>query len=379
MTLRCPISRRTFLKSLSVGAVGLSLCGLSGCSAGSTGRVISNGPFSDTVTVLDSVGRSVVIPAPHQLRKVYFTSPLAEVFCFTVAPDLLAGTSSRYDEQCLEYLPESMGGLSYLGTLSNGGSIDIEALKYIGTQVVFSISGVGLTDVNISDALELEQQSGIPVVLIDGSFSTIGDTYRFLGECLGRAERGGQLASYCEEIYQRVSQAVARVPEGERVTYYFAEGSEGLSTENGASQHSVAFTAAGGINVAANAADPGSALLSSEVTIEQIRQWDPQYIIAWDYLERQGAGRLIRSSKQWADVRAVREDHVYDMPSLPFAFCDRPPGMNRFLGIQWLANLFYPQYYDVDMVEVVREFYSRCYWRDISGEQAREILGYTDA
>lgn len=51
-----------------------------------------------------------------------------------------------------------------------------------------------------------------------------------------------------------------------------------------------------------------------------------------------------------------------------------PPGINRLLGLQWLASVFYPQYFDVDMVEVVREFYSKCYWRDITPNQARYIL-----
>jgi iron complex transport system substrate-binding protein len=62
------------------------------------------------------------------------------------------------------------------------------------------------------------------------------------------------------------------------------------------------------------------------------------------------------------------------MPSVPFPFCDRPPGLNRFLGIQWLANLFYPDYFDVDMAEVVREFYDTCYWRTLDREEALNIL-----
>lgn len=49
--------------------------------------------------------------------------------------------------------------------------------------------------------------------------------------------------------------------------------------------------------------------------------------------------------------------------------------MNRFLGIQWLANLLYPDFYDVDMVETVRDSYATCYWRDTSRAQAEGILG----
>jgi iron complex transport system substrate-binding protein len=63
------------------------------------------------------------------------------------------------------------------------------------------------------------------------------------------------------------------------------------------------------------------------------------------------------------------------MPNTPFSWCDRPPAVNRFLGMQWIANMLYPDAYDVDMVEVTRDFYSRFYHVDITDAQAKEILG----
>jgi iron complex transport system substrate-binding protein len=363
------LSRREFIASSAVGALGLAAGApaLSGCSAASE-------LLSGKQTVTDSIGRQVTLPSPHKLERIYFTSALAQIFCFTVAPDLLGASCTSYTEDQLQFLPEGIGDLPNLGTLSGGGTIDAQALKYQEIQVIFSISGVDLTDVNIADVQRLERESGIPGVLIDGSFDVIGDSYRLLGQCLGREQRGDDLAKYCEQIYDRVTAAIERVPESERVTYYFAEGTEGLQTEPNSSQHSVAFTAAGGVNVAADVAYvPGSGGMV-DVPFSDVAAWDPQFIITWDGSDRNGAARLIRASSQWANVRAVREGNVFEMPKLPFAFCDRPPGVNRFLGIQWLANLFYPSYYDVDMVEVVRDFYARCYWRDISVEQAKEVL-----
>ena len=279
-----------------------------------------------------------------------------------------------FDAEQLEYLPEGTGELTYMGSLSNGGSIDAAALSYKDVQLIFSISGVGLTDVNISDALVLQQQTGIPVVLIDGSLDRIGQTYRLLGDCLGRPERAEQLARYCEQVYERVTREIARVPAERRVTFYFAEGQEGLQTEPNASQHSVAFTTAGAINVAADLPYQVGSTMMVDVSMEQVREWNPEFIICWDYERRYGAARSILHNESWAGIEAVKNNRVYNMPATPFAFCDRPPGVNRLLGIQWLANLFYPEYYDVDMVDVVREFYARCYWRDITSGQAQQIL-----
>ena len=373
------ISRRHFLRIGACCAATALLGATSGCKG-------ENDPFSPTRKIIDDVGREVEIPRVDKLGKVYFTSPLAQIFCFTVATDLLGGTASSFSREQLDYLPEGSENLVNMGSLSGNGSIDIDVLKESGIQLIFSISGTDLTDVNIEDALALQEQSGIPVVLIDGSFDCIGDTYRLLGECLGRKERAEVLAQYCEDIYKRVTEAVAAVPESERVSYLFAEGPDGLLTEPDVSQHSIAFNVAGGVNVAGDV-DPNETGRRAgkannydmvNISIDEVRAWDPEVIITWDSEKRSGAESLIRVSSNWSDVSAVKNDRVYAMPSLPFAFCDRPPGINRFLGIQWLANLFYPQYFDVDMVEVVRDFYATCYWREISEQQAKHILGLDD-
>jgi iron complex transport system substrate-binding protein len=339
--------------------------------------------FSKERLVSDHLGREVLIPAASELRSVYVTSPLAQLFCFTVAPDLLAGTSRLFSPTELQFLPPGSGELAYLGTLSRGGIINSEALRINGVQLVFSISGTALTPINVDMGLELEQESGIPVFFIDGSLERIGDSYRLLGECLNRQERASSLANYCEQILQQVTGALAAVPDRDLLRYYYAEGPEGLLTETDQSQHSLAFTLARGINVADKKELIEGRNELVPVTAEQLVSWNPDIIITgftvgWgadvtDYRSSQ-ADEVIRSTAKYSGIAAVRNNRVVRMPSLPFAFCDRPPGVNRFLGIQWLANLFYPDYYDVNMVDVVREFYARCYWQNLTVEQAQRIL-----
>ena len=40
---------------------------------------------------------------------------------------------------------------------------------------------------------------------------------------------------------------------------------------------------------------------------------------------------------------AVREKRVYLSPTAPFGWIDRPPSLNRVIGLKWLAGLFYPE------------------------------------
>lgn len=243
-----------------------------------------------------------------------------------------------------------------------------------GMQVIFSVTTGKPGDSDVSSADDLQNQTGIPVVVLDGTLDATPTTYRTLGTLLGKEDQAEKLASYCETALDNVDKAVATVPEDQRVRLYYAEGSESLQTEPKGSTHSLAFDRAGADNVAQDVeAQKGKGM--SPVSLEQVLAWNPQVIIAWDDVVRGGADELIRTDANWSTIDAVKDGKVYTMPNVPFSWCDRPPSVNRILGIQWIANTLYPEAYDVDMVEVTKEFYSMFYHADVTDEQAREILG----
>lgn len=360
------MGRRAFVKTLGTGLLLTMVPALSSCSS-----------FGEAVTgereITDHVGRTLKIPTPGNLKKIYFTSALAQVFCFTLNPELLGGTAIQFSKKQLAFLPEGSSSLSYMGSLSGDGEINREMLMVEGVQLVFSISAIGLTEANISEAQDLQDSTNIPVCLLDGSMDKIGDCYRMLGSIFGREDRAAELATYCEDAYERVTAAVGDIPDDEKVSLYYAEGPEGLQTEPDASQHALAFALAGANNVAAVPENEGLGM--SNVSLEQVMAWEPEVIISWDYDNMGGAVEDIRVNSNWARIPACQTGRVYAMPSVPFAWMDRPPGVNRFIGIQWLANMLYPDRYDVDMVQVAKEFYKLFYWVEPSDDQMKELLG----
>ena len=347
----------------------MAAAALTGCDPAATYQ----GAVTGTRDITDDAGRDLTIPVPDQLERIYFTSGLAQVWVFSLNPEMQGGTSAQFTQEQLEFLPEGIEDLDYMGSISENAQIDTEALLDADIQLIFSISGVGLTESNISDAKKLQEQTNIPVVLVDGSFTRIADAYRFVGDIMGESERAEELAQYCEQKYAEVTAAVAKIPEDEKISLYYAEGADGLYTEPENSQHALTFRVAGANIVAKVDEVPETGM--SAVDMERVLQWDPEVIVAWDEEDAGGADNLIRTSKDWADIRAVKDGRVYTMPHAPFAWCDRPPGVNRLIGIQWMANLLYPQYYDVDMVEVTKDFYKKMYWADVTDEQARKLLG----
>ncbi len=367
---RGEIDRRNFLR-ISAGACALAASvALGGCDAYDTYSEVVTGER----TITDHAGRELTIPVADDLKgKIYFTSGLAQVWIFSLNPDLQGGSSAQFTDEQLEFLPEGIDQLPYMGSISENGQIDREMLLSEGIKLIFSISGVGLTESNISDAETLQNQTNIPVVLIDGSFDKIADSYRFVGEIVGEEDRAEELATYCEQKYAEVTEALKPLKEDEKISLYYAEGPDGLQTEPDSSQHALTFKIAGANNVAKVEEVPEVGM--SSVDMERVMKWNPEVIVAWDEEDAGGADQYIRESEDWANIKAVKDGRVYTMPHAPFAWCDRPPGVNRLIGIQWIANLLYPQYYNIDMVEETKNFYKTMYWADITDEQAIKLLG----
>ena len=360
-------TRRDFAKLAAMAAA--SIAGgstLVGCS-------VADNVIMHKQTITDDAGRELEIPTADAIESIFFTSGLAQVYIIALDPDKLGGSAAKFTDEELQFLPKGIEKLPYMGTLHNDDEIDREALLVEDIDIMFSISGVGLTSANISEAEEIQEQTNIPVVLVDGSFDKVGHAFRFLGEILDKQERAEELASYVDKIYEEVSSVVATIPEKDRIPIYYAEGAEGLQTEPASSEHMLAFLEAGALDVATCEETYGGGM--TDVSLEQVLKWDPEVIISWDSDIRGGAYEDIKTNKDWADITAVKDGRVYAMPNLPWAWCDRPPGVNRIIGLEWVCNLLYPDIYQIDIVERTQEFFKVMLNVEITRDQALDVLG----
>jgi iron complex transport system substrate-binding protein len=372
-------SRRDFLKTLGLLA-GSSLFAsgavfsASGCSGEEAMNKLTDvsGLEQEKRTVTDDAGREVEIPAKADVEKVFATSALAQFFLFTLDWEKLGAVTSSFSKEDQQYLPSEIADLPRLGSWTSN-TLSAESLMLEDIQIVFSISAVELTKQNIDDAEKLQDQSGVPVILIDGSMDKTVHAYEFLGECIGSDDRAKELADYCNKVYEDVTAAVGSIPDAQKRQFYYAEGTSGLTSKAEGNQHVVAFELAGGKNVV-QVETAAEAMDSVTVSREQLLQWNPETIFAQSF-DDGGADEVIRESDDWSSITAVKKGQVYTLPSIPFTWVDKPSAANRFLGVQWLANLFYPDKYKIDIVKTVKEYYSLFYSVEITDEEAKGFLG----
>lgn len=371
------IAKQKLVNKVIAAIMVLSLCCLmlAGCGANSGSGSSASSAASQqnkTITVVDGAGRSVEIPSPENLTSIYSTSPIGQMYLFTMAPEKAGGSNTDYTEYELKYMPECVKDLKNYGTWAMNGTLDNEAIMAAGIQVILDVTSATITEGDISSADELQEQTGIPVLVFDGSVETTPDTYREIGKILGTEDRAEKMANYCEKALADVTAAVAKVPVDELLTVYYAEGPDGLKTEPANSPHFATFQTAGALDVADCDNTKGSGM--TQVSLENVINWDPDVIIAWDDTIKGGADDLIRTSPDWETISAVQNGQVYTIPCVPYMWGDRPPSVTRYIGMQWLANKLYPTYYDIDMVQTTKDFYKLFFSVDITDAEANEIL-----
>lgn len=311
----------------------------------------------------DAAGR--VIDIPDTITTVLTAGPPAETLIVTLAPDMLAGWVRQPSEAALALLPEGVRDLPVYGRLTgDGGSANMEAVLAARPDLIIDVGTVNDTYISLAD--QVQAQTGIPYILIDGSFAQTADTYRLLGELLGEEARAELLATYAETTLADIAEAHETLPGRERPRVYYGRGEDGLETGLATSINLELLAFAGAVNVAA-AAGPGGI---TPVSLEQVLDWNPDAIIA----ARASFAEAVRTDPSWAGITAVQAGDVYVAPSLPYGWFDTPPGVNRLIGLRWLQALFYPDSVTMPLETQVREFYALFYGVTLDDAQTAALL-----
>ncbi|WP_027400106.1 ABC transporter substrate-binding protein [Anaerovorax odorimutans] len=340
-----------------------------GKEQGKTGDVAVSGN-ANTVEFVDGIGRTVTIPTPENLKRIYADSTNSFVLMYILAPDMITASPSKFTEDDAPYVLSDMIGLPSYGTISgSNGVLDYEAIKAGDVQLIISSVQGKASDSDIETADKLQEQLDIPVIVFSTQLEQLPDSLTLLGKALGHEKEAAKVVDYFNGIVEKVTSVVSKIPEDKRLTLYYAEAKDGLSTEPGNSNRSIVFNMCGTKNVATVEALSGFG--QSAVSMESLFSWNPEIIIVQGGT---GAYDIIKKSADWASISAVKKGHVYEMPNKPFGWADRPPGANRYIGLLWLADLLYPDEMGIDFVDEAIDYYKVIYHVDVTRKDIESLL-----
>lgn len=317
--------------------------------------------------ISDMAGRTVTVPT--EIHSVFSISASGTIILYTIDPELLIGVNYEFNDAEKEFILEEYRNLPAFG---QGGKINQEAI--IAEAPDICITYGTLSEADVSEAENFMDQTGIPVVMLDGSLSSAADTYRFLGKLLNTEERTEELAVYAENALE-FAEAID-IPNSERISVYYGNGLESLETAPVGSPHAELLSLVDGINVASLEGEITSRI---DISAEQIISWNPEVIILngepTANMSPIEAVNAFKNDKRYQNVDAVVNNRVFAIPKYPFSWFDRPPSINRLIGISWLAAILYPEQVSVDIDREATEFYSLFYHMDITEKQLDTLLG----
>lgn len=317
--------------------------------------------------ITDMAGRAVTIPT--EIHSVFSTSASGTIMLYTIDPELLIGVNYEFNDAEKEFILEEYRDLPAFG---QGGKINQEAIIAEAPDICITYGTLSETD--ISEAENFMNQTGIPVVMLDGSLSSAADTYRFLGGLLNTEERTDVLAAYAENALE-FAEGID-IPDSEKVSVYYGNGLESLETAPVGSPHAELLALLDGINVASLEGEITSRI---DISAEQIISWNPEVIILngepTANMSPIEAVDAFKKDTRYQNVDAVVNNKVFAIPKYPFSWFDRPPSINRLIGISWLAAILYPDQVSVDIEKEARDFYSLFYHMDITENQLDTLLG----
>jgi iron complex transport system substrate-binding protein len=313
-------------------------------------------------TFVDAAGRSVQIP--DHVGRILAAGPPASLLVYSLAPDKLIGWVRALSDDEKAFLPPAYANLPVHGRLTGrGNTASLENVVALKPDLIVDVGTVDRTYASLAD--KVQEQTGIPYILLDGSLAKNGDTYRQLGALTGDQAAAASLATFSDDILDRAARLRAAAQERHPKVYY-GRGPDGLETGLAGSINVELLGLIGADNVAAGAGHGGL----THVSLEQVIAWNPDTILAEDphFLT------VLENDPRWASIDAVQHHRFFLVPSKPFGWFDSPPGVNRLIGLQWLESLLYPDHEQADLRQSASDFYERFYHRRPSPSQIDELL-----
>lgn len=336
-------------------ALGLCACGNSSAPAESAAPAESeapaDAPAADTRIIVDAKGREVEIPETVESIICVGVGALRYT-CYVQGQELVVGVEEYEKEGGMDRMYNYVNydlfkDLPAIG--GNGEPWEEEIINLNPQVIVMSFSSK-------ADPDELQAKTGIPVVSIPGSDTTLDDnafeTIRILGELYGKEERAEELTAYLHSIEDDLNQRTAGVPDEDKPSAYVCGVSfKGIHGFEGTEANYGPFVL---IN-AKNLADESGQELAYDVDLEQVITWDPDVI----FVDYNGLGLINEDYAAHPDyynsLTAVKEGKVYAQVS----FRSYATNLDTALAdAYYAASILYPeQFADVDIEAKIGEIF----------------------
>ncbi|MGO8847757.1 MAG: iron ABC transporter substrate-binding protein [Methylocella sp.] len=274
---------------------------------------------------IDSAGRSLRLP--ESIKRIIPAGPPAEALLYSLAPETLAGFIEPWSDVQRQAGIENVRDLPTIPRLTRKeGAPDAEAIQALHADIIIDYGSIDARYATLAD--KIQSATGIPYLVLDGRLTKVPEIVGRLGAILHREERAREIAKTAEFALQKLAPVTAKTA-GERVSVYYARGSDGLRAIHSGSSLDEGIALAGGRNVVSKGDGTFSVM-----SVDEVAALKPSVVILADPA----------AAEQGAPLRQAlpAETRFLVDRGLPYGWIERPPSLNRLIGALWLAAHLYP-------------------------------------
>ena len=316
-------------------------------------NAVSQETAPETRIITDSMDRNVEIPYSVE-RIVCVGVGALRYTCYVGGADRVVGVEDYETKPGMSRLYNYVNFdlFQNLPVTGTNGEPFVEEIINVDPQVIVMSSYAS------QDPDELSQKTGIPVVVVPGSDTTLDEkayvTIRILGELYQLEDRAQDLTAYLKSIQKDLDDRTASIAEDAKPTCYVGGVSfKGHHGFEGTEAYYGPFELIHAKNLA-NTTDQTGAF---NIDVEQVLSWDPEII----FLDFNGMNLVNEDYEAHPDfynaLTAVQEGKVYSQIS----FRSSASNLETALAdAYYAACVMYPQQFqDIDPVEKAGEIFTK--------------------
>lgn len=316
--------------------------------------------------VHDAAGKALAVPVPVQ-RVICSGSGCLRLLTYlqaqhmAVAVDDIEVRRDRFDARPYALANPSFKNLPVFGQFRGYDNPERILMLAPQPQVVFKTytSSMGY------DPLELQQKTGIPVVVLNYGDLGAGrqhlyDSLRMMGHVVGKTGRAEEVITFFENAIADLQRRTAGIAENMRPSVFVGgiafKGPHGFQSTEPAYPP---FSFVNARNLAGQDA-VGSRLQHSDVAREKIVQWNPDYLFVdlstLRLADKANGIEELRSDPAYAMLSAVRQGRVFGL--LPYNWYTQNYG-SILANAYYIGSVLYPERFaDVDPAAKADEIYT---------------------
>ena len=316
-------------------------------------NTVSQETAPETRIITDSMDRNVEIPYSVE-RIVCVGVGALRYTCYVGGADRVVGVEDYETKPGMSRLYNYVNFdlFQNLPVTGTNGEPFVEEIINVDPQVIVMSSYAS------QDPDELSQKTGIPVVVVPGSDTTLDEkayvTIRILGELYQLEDRAEDLTAYLKSIQKDLDDRTASIAEDAKPTCYVGGVSfKGHHGFEGTEAYYGPFELIHAKNLA-NTTDQTGAF---NIDVEQVLSWDPEII----FLDFNGMNLINEDYGAHPDfynaLTAVQEGKVYSQISFRSSASNLETALADAYYAAWVM---YPQQFqDIDPVEKAGEIFTK--------------------